>query len=69
MVHDRQPHTANCLPTALVVGEKSGGHFEEARCEGESAPGFFSVSKDHRSASLAASIDGNSERSTVQRQC
>jgi hypothetical protein len=25
----------------LVVGEKSGGHLEKARCEGESAPGFF----------------------------
>jgi len=29
--------------TSLVVGEISGGHFEKARCEGESAPGFFSV--------------------------
>jgi hypothetical protein len=32
----------------LVVGEKSGGHFEKARCEGESAPGFFSLSPDRR---------------------
>jgi hypothetical protein len=28
----------------LVVGEKFSDHFEEARCEGESASGFFHAS-------------------------
>jgi hypothetical protein len=41
----------------LVVGEKFSGHFEEAWCEGESAPGFFLLNFKLQGAELSEKPD------------